>query len=134
MVERYTSEEFWKLYKSLPKELKDALFAEETGENIYKICRENEILEYLDEIVELVGNVLLGVLAPVDFAKELGLKLNLDREKIRKIIHQFNRLIFFPVKDSLFEIYKSGALVDYYQLKEKEPVLEKKDIYREPIE
>jgi len=76
MPKKYTSEQFWQLYKKLPQELKDALFAEETGNNIYEICKRNEIEENLEEIVDYVGQVLLGVLPPEDFQKTLEKELN----------------------------------------------------------
>ena len=41
MEEKYTKEQFWKLYETLPQELKDTLFAEETGDDIYNICKRN---------------------------------------------------------------------------------------------
>ena len=131
MAEKYTSEQFWKLYEKLPQELKDALFAEETGNNIYDICKRNEVLENLEKIVEYVGEVLVGVTPPDDFQESLEKELRIEKDLAKKVAREINRFIFYPVKTSLEEIYKIPVAP---AVKEKSTVSPEKDIYREPIE
>jgi len=106
---KYTSEQFWKLYENLPQELKDALFAEETGDNIYEVCQKNEQEDELGDIVDYVGQVLVGVLAPADFQKAIGQDLAISPETAKKIAQEINRLIFYPVKTALEELYNAGT-------------------------
>jgi len=106
MAEKYTREQFWKLYEKLPQELKDALFAEETGNNIYDICERNGISENLDQIVEYVGQVLVGLLPPNEFQETLEKELRLEPEIAKKVYQEIFRFIFYPVKTSLEELYK----------------------------
>jgi hypothetical protein len=139
MPEKYTNEQFWKLYEKLPQELKDAIFAEETGNNIYEICKRNGVEEYLEEIVELVGQVLLGILPPDEFQEVLEKELKLEKEVAKRVSQEINRFIFYPVKSSLEELYKISITPPPVGPKitpptEKLPVPPKKDIYREPIE
>lgn len=140
MPKKYTPEQFWELYKKLPQELKDALFAEETGNNIYEICKRNEIEENLDEIVDLVGQVLLGVLPPEEFQETLEKELKLEKELAKKVSQEIHRFIFYPVKTSLEEIYRIEIAPPAKPTKiipppeEKPPAPPSKDIYREPIE
>ena len=145
MPEEYSKEQFWKLYEKLPRELKDALFAEETGNTIYDICKRNEILERLDQVVEYVGQVLLGVLPPEELQKSLEEELKLEKELAKKVAQEINRFIFYPVKTCLEELYKieiapiAGTPVkplprkkiEGEELKEKP---KREDVYREPIE
>ena len=131
-MEQYTPEQFWKFYKKLPQELKDALFAEETGNAIYDICKRNEVLEKLGEISDHIGQVLLGVLLPGKFQEILEKKMELDLEKSKKILHEINRLIFSAVKHSLAELYETPVKPSE-KVKEKSLPAES-DIYREPIE
>jgi len=131
-MEQYTPEQFWKFYKKLPQELKDALFAEETGNAIYDICKRNEVLEKLGEISDHIGQVLLGVLLPGEFQEILEKKMELDLEKSKKIFHEINRLIFSAVKHSLAELYETPVKPSE-KVKEKSLPAES-DIYREPIE
>jgi hypothetical protein len=139
MLKNYTPEQFWKLYQKLPQDLKDVLFAEETGNNIYEVCKRNEAEENLGEIVDLVGQVLLGLLPPTEFQETLEKELKLERERAKKISQEIYRFIFYPVKSSLEELYKIEIGVPV-QPKITPPPGEKpipppqKDIYREPIE
>jgi len=141
MVEKYTREQFWKLYEKLPQELKDALFAEETADNIDDICKRSKVSENLKEIVEYVGHALVGALSPDKFQeimeKELGFKKNIAK----KVTQEINRFIFYPVKDSLEKLYnmeiissaRTEATSPSATEKEKN-VSKRKDTYREIVE
>jgi hypothetical protein len=137
MLKKYTKEQFWKLYEKLPQELKDALFAEETGNNIYEICKRNEVEKYLGEIVDFVGQVLLGLLPPNEFQETLERELKLEREKAKRIYQEIHRFIFYPVRSGLEELYKI-EIAPPAQPKiaptEKPTPPPQRDIYREPIE
>jgi len=144
MVKKYTSEQFWKLYDKLSKELKDAVFAEETGENIYDICKRNGVLENLNSIVEYVGQVLVGVLPPSDFKETLEKELKLEEKIAKKVSQEINRFIFYPVKPSLEELYRMEALpsspkkpisaAEVSVLEKEKSVSPRKDTYRETVE
>ena len=142
MVKRhYTSEQFWELYEKLPQELKDALFAEETGNNIFEICKRNKIEDNLDQIVEYVGQVLVGVLPPEDFQENLEKELKLKKDIAKKVSQEINRFILYPVRPALEQLYKielapsdKPAKVAPPPSEEKPKVPPGKDSYREPIE
>jgi len=145
MVKKYTSEQFWKLYEKLPQELKDALFAEETGDSIAETCKKNEIGEEMEDIIDLVGQVLVGVLPPEEFQTTLEKELGLKKEVAKKVAQEIYRFVFYPVKASLEELYKieitpparpAGVtpLSEIKPLVEEKPEEVGKDIYREPIE
>jgi len=143
MPKKYTPEQFWKLYEKLPQELKDALFAEETGDNIHDICERNGVLENLDQVVDYVGRVLVGLLPPDDLQETLERELEIDKERAKKIGQEINRFIFYPVKAYLEELYKiemvpiagTPAKPPVKKVEEKaEERPKREDIYREPIE
>lgn len=141
MAEKLPPERFWELYKNLPQELKNVLFAEETGDCVYEICKKNEIEEKMGEIVDYVGQVLIGVLPPEDFQKTLEKKVEISPETAKKVTQEIHRLIFYPVKPCLEELYKvelaggptppkPGAPLPT----EEKSVPPSKDTYREPLE
>ena len=45
-MKKIDQEEFVKLYKTLPPRLQSALFSEEIGNNVEKICRRYEITQF----------------------------------------------------------------------------------------
>lgn len=106
MTQKYTSEQFWKLYKELPQELRSALSGEETGNNVYDICKKNGVAKHLDEIVENVGAVLLGLLLPNEFQDVLEKEMGLEKEIAKNIAKEIYRFVFYPVKTNLEELYK----------------------------
>jgi len=139
MAEEYSREQLWELYKKLPQELKDALFAEETGNNIYEICERYGLGKSLETIVDYVGNVLLGLLPPEDFQNTLETELKLEKETAEKVAREINRFIFYPVKPELEQLYKTGGVSAEEEISrpterktEEKPAGE--DRYREPLE
>ncbi len=152
MGKKYTSEQFWKLYEKLPQELQDALSAEETGNNIWETCKRNGTEYNLEEIVDYVGQVLVGVLPPEDFQQVLEKELKLNKKTAKKVAQEINRYIFYPVKPALEQLYKiettpaerlAGKPAEKPtekpegrpEIKEGKPTApSKEDAYREPIE
>jgi len=144
MEKKYTSEQFWKLYEKLAQELKDTLFAEETGNNIYEICKRNEVEEDLEQIIDFVGQVLVGVLPPDQFQNTLEQELNLEKETAKKVAQEINRFVFYPVKPLLEDLYKieinppagekQKIEVKIETETEKKEISSAKDTYREPVE
>ncbi|MFQ6049462.1 MAG: hypothetical protein ACE5J0_00235 [Candidatus Paceibacterales bacterium] len=140
MPKEYTREQFWKLYKKLPQELKEAVFSEETAENIWDVCSRNGIEdERVPEIARYTGRVLLGIIPPDEFQKTLEKELKLEKGVAKKVAQEINRFIFFPVKNSLEELYKieitppaKMKVAPPPEERPAEPV--KEDVYREPIE
>jgi len=139
MVQKHTKEQFWELYKKLPQELKNALFAEEAGNNIYDVCKRYEIQKNLDQIVEFVGQVLVGILPPDEFQETIERELELKKDVAKKVAQEINRFVFYPVKRSLEELY-SMEITSPAQMKVPGPIEKKpkppkrKDTYREVVE
>lgn len=142
MEKEYSKEELWKLYDKLPGELKKAVFAEETAENIFNICGRNGIEEgeKISKVAKYIGRVLMGLLPPNEFQETLEKELGLGKEIAKDITREVERYIFHPVKAELEELYKIEIAPPARPTgitpppQEKPPVPSKTDIYREPIE
>jgi len=114
----YPKEQLWELYKDLPKNLQNALFSSEIGDNIYEICERNGVEEKkASEISKNIGYVFLGLLPPSDFQKVLKKEIGLIPKTAENVSSEIERFIFLPLRKNL------------------EPApSKKKDKYREPIE
>lgn len=141
---QFPQEQFWKLYEKLPQELKDALWAEGTGDTIYEVCQRYEVTDSMQDVVRLVGQVLIGLLLPQDFQKELQ-ALGIKKLAAEKVAHEINRFIFYPVKPALEQLHKMEIEVSAKVVTPEPPVApegaeepkttpNKDDTYREPIE
>ena len=151
MPKEYTREQFLKLYKNLPFELQEALSSEETSNNIYDICKKYNLDEEIEEFVEYVGQVLIGVLPPEEFQGALEKELKLKKDVAKKVFQEIHRFVFFPVKENLAALYgkeiiptakpavpPSAAAPPGMKPEEEKPAPpapeEKSDVYRESVE
>jgi hypothetical protein len=154
MPKKYTSEKFWKLYETLPQELKDAIFSEETGNDIHDVCQNNDTTEHIDGIVDMVGQVLVGMLPAENFQEEIEKELGIEKDIAKKIAQEINRLIFYPVRPALEVLYgvsseeKKKTFIPQKTIKtavpaepeeeiaenDQEPIQKSPDTYRESLE
>jgi len=102
----YPQEQTLKLFEQLPRELRAAIFSEDTADYISQIAERYKITDKTKDLAILVGNMLLGLLSPEDLPKELEQELKIPEEKINIISQEVNRLILYPVKDKLADFYK----------------------------
>jgi len=140
-MKRYDPKEIKPLYEKLRPDLKEAFWSERTAEIIGRITKDYDLGdENGGKLAELVGYVLLGVLPPKKLDFEIEDELGVNFETAKKIAFEISRFIFFPVKESLEELYKIEfekpikIEESYFIEEEKKTEEEKKDIYREPIE
>lgn len=139
---KYAKDQLWKLYEKLPLILKDTIFSVETANSIGEICKKNEIdEEKTSKIAEYIGHVLLGVLPPSAFLSSLESEIGLKKEVAKQVDHEVFRFIFWPVKEVLTTLYKSGEFMSEKTPETQVPETKvsrekpkKKDVYREPIE
>lgn len=150
-----TSEEWQKLYRTLSADLKQAVISAENADHVFETARRNNLDEsQIPHLATLIDSVLLGLLPPDEFQASLEKELGLEKTLARKISQEINRFIFFPVKQSLAEIYKIGleqapskseipqppatpvgsAAPEPNPELPKKPRASKADSYREPLE
>lgn len=116
----YTKEQLWKMYESLPKELKEAIFSVETANDIRIICLKAGLeKERISEVAKLTGDVLLGILLPEDFQKELENQVKIEETLTQRLDRDINRLIFYPYKKFLDELQNKKVKPLEREAKEK---------------
>ena len=144
----YTKEQLWKLYEKLPSDLKEAIFSADNADHIADICRRNSLPAELNSpLAKITGDVLMGLLLPGDFQKTIEGELRLEKAVAKKVSQEINRLIFFPVKESLNVLNEIGtgteetAATETIPGKTDEPMPRpkkekpsKSDTYRETVE
>ncbi|HQB85019.1 MAG: hypothetical protein BWY34_00571 [Parcubacteria group bacterium ADurb.Bin247] len=105
---KISKEEFFQLYKTLPPKVKNALFDEEVGLTLTKICKRHMVETRYQEMMDLIVEVLVGLLPPQDLEKILIRDLNIPISSAKEISIEINRFIFFPIKDDLLSIYQTN--------------------------
>jgi len=109
MIESLPKDKFHELYMKLPEDLRDAIFAPETGETIEEICVRNKITGSMGFMINGIGDVYLGLLPPADFFSSLEKQLE-GTTGIKQIILEIDKFLLFRHKDSLEKIYQSQPL------------------------
>ncbi len=146
MPEEYLRDQLWKLYAKLPEELQEAIFSQETADNIDSVCTRNKVEEKkVPEVAKYTGRVLMGLLPPEEFEKTLMKEVKLKTEVAKNVAREINRFIFFPVKEVLSKIYEIEIVPPARPpgiIREEEPEApeeeekpeKRTDVYREEIE
>ncbi len=139
MLQKYTTDQFWKLYKGLPSELQKVISSDETADTIYDICKRYYLNYDIYKIAESVSQVLLGLLSPTDLQKTLEKELELEKEIAKQVTREINRFILYPVKSRLEELYKieivapAGMKITPPPQERPPTPPEEKDTYREDV-
>ncbi len=106
----YSSEQLEKLLNNLPQGLQEVILNNETNDLIYKVLENNQVLDKrAGQISDLIRNVLFGLLPPTEFVPALEKEAGLDNGLAKKIGQEINRFVFFPVKESLAQLYQTGS-------------------------
>ncbi|PIP31886.1 hypothetical protein COX24_01145 [bacterium (Candidatus Gribaldobacteria) CG23_combo_of_CG06-09_8_20_14_all_37_87_8] len=108
-----TKEQRWAMFEKLPKELKHAIFSEETAGAIEQIAQKNDLNNIQSsDLAKEIGDVLLGLLEPEVFEDRVTKKIN----------EEVNHLIFLPVQAQLNQVY---------QIKKEQA---QKQVWQKPVE
>ena len=154
MLENYPKEKLQEIYESIPQDLKEALFSQETANSIHEACTKNSVgEEKIPEVAKHTGYVLMGLLPPDELEKTLEFKVGLTNEQAKNINQEITRFVFFPLRAILETLYKTEvsqvakpkspegflateeAAAEDISKKEKPPAKRRgKDTYREPVE
>lgn len=134
MISKLPPEKFWKIYKTLPDDLKEVLASEKLGEEVFDVCERNGIAEKAEEVLDCTSLVLLGLLPPEDFKAVLEKELKIQADTAKRVGQEIFRLVFFPVKLSLENLYRESATAEKISLEATQKEKPRKDAYREPVE
>lgn len=103
---QYKQEELWELFNVLPKELKQTIFSENTSNLVREIAAKYELEEeQIPELAGLIGNVLMGLLAPNELPQNITENVKIEKEKSEAITKDFIEKLFYPLKDYLGAFY-----------------------------
>lgn len=155
-MQKIPKDEAWKIYETLPKDLKQAIFSEETANSILSASQRNGLTDQqTSQTAELVGYSLMGLLPLENLTQEIMQATNATQAQASQIFNEINRLVFFSVKISLDELYslstKEKSVASATGEKEipnqekpiqtetpktftPKPLPEKDDTYREAVE
>ncbi len=102
------SKKFAEIFKKLPEDLREAVYAQETGEDVEAICDRNKITHHFDYVIDGILSVYTGNLKPDVFFTELEKKLG-EGVSTRQIFFEIDKFLIAPYKDSLDKLYSTDT-------------------------
>lgn len=100
-------------WDALPINLREALFAEQNADILWRACENQHLSEDKIRIVAtLSGDVIMGFMHPEDLTAEIKTTLGINPEIAASISREIDRKIFGPIKTDLEKVYApavSGA-------------------------
>lgn len=110
-TQQYNQDHLWKVFETLPEELKQAVFSAENADHTFSIC-ERYGIEECSEVASLIGLVLMGVMLPRDLEGALMKDLELDDDTTHRVSQEINRFILYPVKQQIEQLHKKVGEVE----------------------
>ncbi|MDD5016263.1 MAG: hypothetical protein PHW73_14410 [Atribacterota bacterium] len=105
-MQKIPKDQAWKIYETLPKDLKQAIFSEETANSILSACQRNGLAnQQTSQVAELIGYSLMGLLPLENLTQEIAQATNATSAQASQIFNEINRLVFYPIKNFLDELY-----------------------------
>ncbi len=102
----YTREQLNERYKSLPKDVQEAIIGIETADIIGQIGNEKKMMiDKVGELADETGLVLLGFTRPSQFVSHLSERLRMEKSAAKEIAEEINTRIFFPIRENLKKIH-----------------------------
>ncbi len=93
-------------FNTLPKDVQEAMFAEETANAIHETAEKEGGLPQVSLLAEITGDVMLGILPITKFRGAIQEGLKVDEEKARRIAQQIRDRVFQKIAQSLRKIHK----------------------------
>jgi hypothetical protein len=134
--EKITKNEYFEIYRKLPREVKDIFWDEKTALIIKKLEERYNIKG--NAVPVIVGFVLLGLIPLSNIPKTLRIKTRMTEKEAEDLADDIKRHILLPVKSFLEKAYEEELIIK--EKKESDEEIEvalnraKKDPYKEPLE
>lgn len=105
-----TNEQIYDRWEQVPEALKEAFFSVDNGERVWTTCESAGLpSEVIDNVLIVMGNILLGFTHINDLAKELQSIPGMTPEAIDRIIFQIDTQIFDPIRVEILKLYAEMA-------------------------
>ncbi len=105
-MSKYTNEELFERYQSLPKDVQDAILSIDTSEIIREIGENHKLMiDKIGELADETGLVMLGLTHPNQFIIHLTERLEVEHDIAKEIAEDINSRVFFPIRENLKKIH-----------------------------
>ncbi|MDO8555405.1 MAG: hypothetical protein Q7R75_02470 [bacterium] len=102
----FTPQQIKERYKTLPQDLKDVYFSEETAEKLTAIGKTNKLrTDQIGLLADETGLVMLGLIPTSEYITKLAEHMEIVPELAKKIAEEVNSQIFSQVREAMQKIH-----------------------------
>lgn len=99
---KFTQQQIDEQYQKLPLALREAAYGSDIANKIYEIGQKFALtIEEMGFLAEEATYVILGLVRPENFARQLEERLKTDDEEAAEIVKEINQQIFLPLREAL---------------------------------
>ena len=104
---RYSNEQLMAAFKTLPKDVQEAILSVNTAEVIKQTAEKYRLMiDKAGELSDETGLVMMGFTHPNQFITNLSERLEIDKTIAKEIAEEINSKIFFPIRENLKKIHQ----------------------------
>ncbi|PIP73404.1 MAG: hypothetical protein COW88_02185 [Candidatus Lloydbacteria bacterium CG22_combo_CG10-13_8_21_14_all_47_15] len=103
----YTKEQLEKKFNALPQEVREAILATDTENIVRRIGQDHALhVDQIGELMEATDFVMLGILKPGDFIRDLYERFeSVDKQTVRQVAQEVNEQVFRKIRESLKRVH-----------------------------
>ncbi len=102
----YPIETLKERFFKIPPEVQEAISSVAVADTLTEIGKKHRLhLDEINSLVNIAGEVMLGMTTPQNFRGRLGEELPLTKDVLDLIVVEVDEQIFRPIKESLMKIY-----------------------------
>ena len=106
----FSQEQLFERWDHLPMTLREAMYAPEISDTLWKICADDHLSEEkIHTVAKIVGFVFMGLLAPDQISKEIVDAIGIDIRIATSIASAINQRIFTPIRPDIDKVYNPST-------------------------
>lgn len=109
-MQKYSTDQYNKIFYSLPKEIQDIVVAYSTTEKLYEIGQTHKLhIDQIGVMNDVAFDVMMGITSTKNMVAELAKELQIPELEASKIAFDVDEQIFKPIKEIMKKVYGDGS-------------------------
>ena len=109
-MQRYTDQEYKKIFEALPTEIKEVILSYDSVEKIWAIGKKHNLhVDKIDKMNSVTLDVMMGITPARNIVPELAKELEIPELEASKLAFDIDEKIFKPIKEIMKKVYGDGS-------------------------
>lgn len=109
-MQKYSTDQYNKIFYSLPKEIQDIVVAYSTTEKLYEIGQTHKLhIDQIGVMNDVAFDVMMGITSTKNMVAELAKELQIPELEASRVAYDIDEQIFKPIKEIMKKVYGDGS-------------------------